>query len=258
MSSSAYAKFYVFSKDSKFLRGKHKDINCDYMKSCINLQEWDEPFENLNFSLPKTAILDGKEINIDPQNVEQIGFISPELKIQNFVLNEDNESITVSSMFDYYSYKDYIKTTVSDNELKNGWKILKREVYQYNGIWVDYDILEDAINRYNKNLEENIKKLQKLEEVEFELKYKSQNFESILKELRDIKRLLTKNDEEQEEEDESSLERIGDDISFLKDDIEELKYKILACSRLMGTMDCVRDELRNDYTDSIYVWLYLC
>lgn len=251
MSSSAYAKIYVFGKDGK-IRGNPNDKNCDYMKSCISLQDWDDEFESLNFSLPE---------NIEPQNVEQIGFISPESKIResDYFISEDENKVTVSEMFDKTNYNDFIKTTITDDELNNGWKPLKRKLYQYNGIWVNYDILENAINSYNSNLEKDLKKFSKLEEAEFELKYKSPSFESILKELKDIKRILSKGKEDtDEEEDTSSIERIEDEISFIKDDIDELKYKISACSRLMGMMDYVYTEQRKDYTDNIYTWLYLC
>lgn len=251
MSSSAYAKIYVLSKDGK-IRGNPSDKNCDYMKSCISLQDWDDEFEGLNFYLPQ---------NIEPQNVEQIGYISPEsnIKESDYFINEDENMVVVGEMFDRVNYSGFIKSTVTDNELNNGWKPLKRKLYQYDGMWINYDILENVINSYNNNLEKDLKKLSKLEEAEFELKYKSPSFESILKELKDIKRILSNGKEDAvEEEDTSSIERIEDEISFIKDDIDELKYKISACSRLMGMMDYIYTEQRKDYTDDVYTWLYLC
>lgn len=284
MSTSAYAKFYVFDQDKKFLRGQPKDVWANAMKNCHEMNEWDNELTNINFFLPKEVFAKVKDLGLiakgEHENdiikhkllgpeVENIGFISPEAKIEDneYYIEGDDSYALVNDMFDRSAYsKNLIVSCINEDDLNKGWKVLKRRCYQYDGIWINKDVLAVASERYEEKLKKTYGKLYELKSIEKDVKYgyTAANFNKILEELEDLKKYLkSKNDSlypetKNYDSDETPLDRWHDDFDCIVEEIQELKYKIQAVNQLIGAAELIYDDTRMSYTDEVYIWLYLC
>lgn len=284
MSTNVYAKFYVFDQDKKFLRGHPKDVWINIMKNCHEMSEWDDELVSFNFSLPKDVFAKIKDLGIIAKtgheddtikykllepDIENIGFISPEVKIENskYYIESDNNYVLVSDMFDRSTYnKDLISSCVSEDDLKNGWKILKRKYYQYDGIWINREVLATTNEKYEEKLEKAYHKLYELKSIEKDVKYgySTTKLDRLLEELEDLKKYIKSKDDscysaiKEPSSDETYLDRWYSDIDCVTEEIQELKYKIQAVNQLIGMSELVYDDMRLSYTDEIYIWLYLC
>lgn len=286
MSTSAYAKFYVFDQDKEFLRGQPKDVYVNTMKNCHEMNEWDDELSSLDFFLPKEVFAKVKDLGFVEKDghendtirhkllgpeVESIGFISPEAKIkdnENYI-ESDDRYVLVNDMFDSSPYREnnrnLIVSCIHEDKLKEGWKVLYRRCYQYDGIWLNRVVLEDASSKYEKELEEAYSKLFELKSLEKEIKYgNGAEYQKILKELEELKKVIKSKDKncysdtEYYDENETALGRWNDDFNYTTEKINELKYKIQAVNQLLGMAELVYADMEKSYNDEIYIWLYLC
>lgn len=284
MSTSAYAKFYVFDQDKKFLRGQPKDVWVNIMKNCHEMNEWDDELINFNFFLPQEVFVKAKNLGLIAKDgyeddivkhkllgpeIENIGFISPEAKIEDseYYIESDDSYVLVNDMFDRSAYsKDLIVSCINKDDLSKGWKVLKRRCYQYDGIWINREILAAANEKYEEKLKKAYNKLYELKSIEKDVKYGygTAKLNKILEELEDLKKYIkSKNDScysetKSYDSDETPLDRWHDDLSCATEEIQDLKYKIQAVNQLIGMVELVYDDVRVSYTDEVYIWLYLC
>lgn len=282
MSTSIYAKFYTFSEDKKYLKSKPKDVWCNFMKNCYSLNDWDEELTNFDFSLPEEVLGRLKDFGFavkaehendtikhklfDP-NVDNIGFISPEADIEHskYYINSDDKYVLVNELFDTHEYDDkaWFSKCIHENDLDKGWRVLKRQCYQYNGIWLDESTVGTAITSFEKKLEESYKKLFELKNIEKDVLYNTNtNLINKIDELKDLILKISKNGEDitshyENSENESAIDRYNSDLIYEEDKIEELKGRVVACSELLGMFELFNSNKIN-YNDVVYCWLYLC
>lgn len=282
MSTNVYAKFYTFSEDKKYLKSKPKDIWCNFMKNCMTINEWDEELTNFSFSLPEEVFGRLKDFGFVAKeghendtikhkpfgpDVYSIGFISPEADIEHskYYISSDDKYVLVNETFDTHEYSDkgWFSKCIHEDKLDEGWRVLKRKCYQYNGIWLDENTIGSAVTSFEKKLEESYKKLFELKSIEKDVLYNTNtNLISKIDELKELVLKLSKNSEDftsyyEDSEDESAIDRYNSDLSYEEDKIEELKNKVVACSELLGMFELFNSDKVN-YNDEVYCWLYLC
>lgn len=280
MSTCAYAKFYVFDEDKKYLRTAPKDLYCNFMKNCYEMGDWVEDLLNFNFSLPNEVFVKIKDLGIVVEkgheddtikhklirpNIENIGFISPEAKIEDneYYIEGDNNYALVSYMLDTTPYrnKNLITKCIHEDDLSKGWKVLKRTFQPCSAIWLDENTVELAVSNFEKKLEEAYKKLFELKAIEKDVLYNPNK--DLLKKIDDLKELIIKlsknksSDIDTAREEDSATDKFNNDLAATEDTIEDLKYKLSACSKLLGMFEAV-DSLKDVYSDKVYCWLYLC
>lgn len=234
MSTYAYAKLYLFHEDKNGPTSivKKTDINVNYMKNLLFGSDWVDELEGYEANIPSQF-----DIELD---YEAIGYIDPKMIKQmkeetkdSYIINEDDCRLFVNELVDIYVLSDKynFKQKVDDTEALV-WKKVYRKNINYSKIWITEGILSNAAEKYSNELHDKYKTLFEKEQLTKSLEYYKLS--------------------------DNQKSNILEDISYLKDDIEECKTKIQSCYQMIGLMDGFKENNKEDFTDRLECCLYLC
>lgn len=234
MSTYAYTKLYLFHEDKDGTESiiKKIDINVNYMKNLLFGSDWVDELEGYEANIPSQF-----DIELD---YEAIGYIDPKMIKQmkedtkdSYIINEDDCRLFVNGFADMYVMSDkYNFKQEVDNSEALVWKKVYRKNGNYSQIWITEEILSNAAEKYSNELYDKYKTLFEKEQLTKSLEYYKLS------------------------DDQKS--NILEDISYLKDDIEEYKTKIQSCYQMIGLMDGFKEDNKEDFTDRLECCLYLC
>lgn len=228
MSTYAYANFYLFDKDKNF--EKKESFCANYMKNLLIGSYWINDLEGWNYKLPENIT------NPDP-NYDFLGYISKSCleKIdksdRRFVLDETDDKIYVSELFDIEKYRntDDLVLSVSDT---SSYKKLYRKNGSYNGVWLNINILSGLCEKKEADVKQRIENL--------------------------FKKKLMKDSIEYYKLTEDAKECINSDISYEEEDVDELFEQVASLRQLIGAADFFKEAYSKSWEDEIVIYLYLC
>lgn len=229
MSSSVFVSFYS-KKTGKFL--------------------FEQVIDQLKYKLDDVEV----GYSIKPQNIDKepgeylerryIGLVKRDIEIPDEEVEQrDTNSILLKkdpALYDKYKkYKKLITEFEFGKLEKNKDSILKDYIevhgyikYTYHGNWFDANAFYEAAQKAEKSYEENYAKYLKLKELETSIEYFK----------------LT----------EEQRQNYFDDLSCLKEGIEEEKYKMYALQYMVFLLgDFVKDKEGLKYDDEVVAYIYI-
>lgn len=239
MSMCAYVKLYQFNSDKKILRA-YENINVNYMKVCMDLESWDDDLSDFEFNFPS------KEF--DAPEIETIGYASPELfeemkkkletqtdKTYGKITDIGEDYIRVDDNYSLYNEEENRFINLTDAKKRNipdEWKKIKRETYLGNKKWVNITTLSEAFDKKEKELEESLERLKKLNSFKESIEYYKLN--------------------------DDARENLFNDVISEEENRDTLKLKMHALAKLEGLLDGFHEKNEEDFNEITVGLLYLC